>query len=108
MNGGNGEEMKEGEQESRRDHSQDCQPRCVLAAHRCSDGGGGNITSHRLTSQPGREGVPRHLANNPSILQCVSVVKVRLLDLCCLGAELRYILIEADQRSVRGSAKSYR
>lgn len=62
-------------------------------------------TSHRLTSQPGREGVPRHLANNPSILRCVSVVKVKLLDLCRLGAELCYILIKADQRSVRGSGK---
>lgn len=98
--------MKEGEQERRRDHSQDRQPRCVLAAQRYSNGGARlEGTSHRLTSQPGREGVPRHLANNPSILRCVSVVKVKLLDLCRLGAELRYILIEADQRSVRGSAK---
>lgn len=98
--------MKEGEQERSQDHSQDRQPRCVLAAHRCSDGGARlEGTSHRLTSQPGREGVPRRLAKNPSILQCVSVTKVRLFNLCRLGAELHNILIEADQRSVRDSAK---
>lgn len=63
---------------------------------------GGNITPPH---QPTREGVPRRVANNPSILRCVSVVK-ELLDLCRFGAELRYILIKADQRSVRGGAKT--